>query len=659
MRLIRFLFALLLLALIASPVFADVSNAKYKTTIQISNNSTAANDVWVPFTLSSSDMIIGAMLNATATDAVMHDASGNDIVFMPGVATNPWIVTEEGIGANSQEFKYLFTSGATGGKIRYFPGTGGMTVSDNSNLEPSANFTIEQKGWVDTSSGSNKNLVSKEGVFKTYVSGTQNITSAIFDDIDWHNIQSGVISNDTWVEIAYSSRYVSQIRARLYNDYDTAETLNIYELEVWDNSTATWINPSSASDWTDSSNAADNNTGTAATYYANAYSWSANLTCTLPSTLSTKARIYKSSTGGNTVIDTYDYSSTPTASVTATGISTGLRRAVTSADSTNLTIAIYDGSDVLLGSNTVALSGASIPNNDKNWVFLQNNVMPYIDYIKLTIGGTLAGSWVWNYQPYNTATFETGTGAATGTPITLNLGLNTIAVTGSGTFAVEVPYALVAIAENSTATLTGSPVWCEGGGSLDIRLGSVITVVDTGNIKVTLYPALIDQSSGIKNSALPSFRTTSSNANVSASVYAVQCLTSSTGASTSNITAGWNMFSGVPPQPAELYGGTGSSFPGGTEIQGLETANRLPAGTFMYPFAFGTAILAGVFVFALTHNSRMGRKGSLLLMIGTIMFVLVIWVYSSGGVIPGWALIPLGLIFILLLMWRNPYNPTA
>jgi len=57
---------------------------------------------------------------------------------------------------------------------------GYITVADDPDLELSDNFTVEIKGWVDTSSpGYDKNLVYKELAFQTYISAVGNITAAI------------------------------------------------------------------------------------------------------------------------------------------------------------------------------------------------------------------------------------------------------------------------------------------------------------------------------------------------------------------------------------------------------------------------------------------------------------------------------------------------
>jgi len=127
-------------------------------------------------------LIAGQYLNATANNTVMRNSSGADVPFMPGYTdANLWSMWVPSIGANSYLTYILYTANSTGGLIRYFPGAGGMTTTDNASLELSDNFTIEQKGWVDTDAGADKNLVYKENAFKTFVSPTVsgNITASI------------------------------------------------------------------------------------------------------------------------------------------------------------------------------------------------------------------------------------------------------------------------------------------------------------------------------------------------------------------------------------------------------------------------------------------------------------------------------------------------
>lgn len=136
-------------------------------------------------------------------------------------------------------------------------------------------------------------------------------------------------------------------------------------------------------------------------------------------------------------------------------------------------------------------------------------------------------------------------------------------------------------------------------------------------------------------------------------------MSESTGPS-SNVTAeGWTMITGNITEPAGLYGGGGHNFPGGEQLEDLAETNYIPLEAILFPLAFGSALLAGLGVFALTHNAKVGVRGSLLVQAFVSLGILVFWYKMGGGVIPGWVLIPFGLEAILLLLWRNPYSPAT
>jgi hypothetical protein len=77
------------------------------------------------------------------------------------------------------------------------------------------------------------------------------------------------------------------------------------------------------------------------------------------------------------------------------------------------------------------------------------------------------------------ATLTNGSGTATGSPITLNLGANTVAITGAGSFTVVLPAGFSGVAASSTAAVTGNPVALVAG-------TQTINVVGIGNIIVTI-----------------------------------------------------------------------------------------------------------------------------------------------------------------------------
>jgi len=84
--------------------------------------------------------------------------------------------------------------------------------------------------------------------------------------------------------------------------------------------------------------------------------------------------------------------------VTATGITSGLRTVIISADTHDLVIEVYDENDVLIDSDTEALGGASVPPNANPYAWGQNDVAPYWTYIKMTTAIGAYDEKLW-YQP--------------------------------------------------------------------------------------------------------------------------------------------------------------------------------------------------------------------------------------------------------------------
>lgn len=183
----RLLIITLFLSMLISPIVAlasDISNAQYYGTIIVSNNSTATTNVATTANISTTNLIDGNYINAGANNTALRNASGADVPFMPGYTPdgNPWAMWVPTIGANSYLSYILYTANSTGGDLNFFPDDGGMTTPDDATLELGANFTIEQKGWVQTTFNDNysdRNLAHKGGAFKTWVSNTENIISGI------------------------------------------------------------------------------------------------------------------------------------------------------------------------------------------------------------------------------------------------------------------------------------------------------------------------------------------------------------------------------------------------------------------------------------------------------------------------------------------------
>lgn len=180
----RILIIALLLVFLAVPITAlasDISGALWYGLITISNNSTANTSVATTANISTENFIAGNFLNSYANNTVMRNSSGADVAFMPGFTdANLWCMWVPTIGADSYLTYILYTHNSTGGKIRYFPAAGGMETADSGTIELSYNFTVEQKGWVDTTA-INSTLINKEVAFRIYIGSSGNITADIFN----------------------------------------------------------------------------------------------------------------------------------------------------------------------------------------------------------------------------------------------------------------------------------------------------------------------------------------------------------------------------------------------------------------------------------------------------------------------------------------------
>lgn len=180
----------LALALLATPLVAiasDISDAQYYGIILVSNNATAATNVATTANISTDNLISGNYLNATATNAVVRNSSGADVAFMPGYTPDNglWCFWVPSIGTDSYLNYILYTANSTGGKYRYFPGDGGMTISDDASMEPSDNFSLGMTGWFNTSAtmvGENVTTKHETGVggIRIRVIAEGEVTSSIY-----------------------------------------------------------------------------------------------------------------------------------------------------------------------------------------------------------------------------------------------------------------------------------------------------------------------------------------------------------------------------------------------------------------------------------------------------------------------------------------------
>lgn len=234
---IRVFVIALLMSLIIAPVAAIasvISDAQYYGIITVSNNSTATTQVSTNCTIGTQNWIDAYFLNSTANNTVLRNSSGADVPFMPGYAGNDWIMWVPSIGADGQLNYILYTANSSGGEIRYFPSSSGMTTTDDASLELGSSFEIEQQGYIDTSFSADKNLVYKQSAFRTYISAATDITSEVSGFSAYYSSNSdGHISHsgDTYNTVRTAASGVIDAGSATFtvgqNYYSTQETQEV------------------------------------------------------------------------------------------------------------------------------------------------------------------------------------------------------------------------------------------------------------------------------------------------------------------------------------------------------------------------------------------------------------------------------------------------
>ena len=216
-----FVICLMLFLSFCSVILAsDTFDAIYTGVVRVTNNSTIATNVSVPFFASSADYIAGGYMTNSANNTAIVYSAGADAVYMPGFGdTNPWLIFVSTIGENSLQSNTLFMGGPTDmlGKIRYFPAIIGMNVTDSASLELGDNFTIAFSGFFNTDNGTDKNFAIKGADFKINISPIHsgNITASISEpSLSIQQLNSN----------GNASLYPTGVRAGFrYNDFPAAD----------------------------------------------------------------------------------------------------------------------------------------------------------------------------------------------------------------------------------------------------------------------------------------------------------------------------------------------------------------------------------------------------------------------------------------------------
>lgn len=183
---------------VACPVTAsDVSQAHYYAVATVTNVGPALPGASANFTLSSADLIGQDYIWANFSNTALRQPDGTDAYYMPafGNGTKWWVWVPAPAAASQGQYKlYVGGNGPMNGSIVYFPAAGGLTVADNSTLEPGSNFSIEVKGYLN-STVTNGFAISKAGALSVSTDNG-NVTASIFNLVTYSNIANATsVSN--------------------------------------------------------------------------------------------------------------------------------------------------------------------------------------------------------------------------------------------------------------------------------------------------------------------------------------------------------------------------------------------------------------------------------------------------------------------------------
>jgi len=460
----------MLIMVIASPVLAAV----YYASVQV-QESDGDSYTRLPIMVSLDNEYLADNNYILATGLDTRVITGSSVE-LPHLVVDDRLLFVSNINANNT-YNFKYTTGNT--PLTDMPVIVGydgyITVSDDADLEPGDDFEIEFDGYVDTSAGSDKNLVYKEDAFVCFVSDTEEISAGFIDgyypdaNVETSSVDgfayyldangqswatavadAGDAASDDDADEGVNGQPIGwgcdsvvneyDILSRGFFVFDTSEipddaviissTLYIYGSVAtnegsWDD---TAINIYSSAPATDTSIVAGDYDSLGVTAFCdtgididdwsttgyNAFVFNASGLAAISTDDVTKLGGRASydvsgvdpgwtATGEELTFGCYfadnagtdkDPKLVVTYGVQVSGVSSGEHTVKAYADGTDLGIIVDEGEAGEV-SDTILLSGASVPDNANDIIINQNNVMPYFDYLKWTVSDTLI-AW---YQP--------------------------------------------------------------------------------------------------------------------------------------------------------------------------------------------------------------------------------------------------------------------
>ena len=357
----------------------------YRAPLTISENGTAAYTMLpVIVNVDNSWMISNGFMSSTALDTRVETLGG---LVKPHLVADNKTLTAIVIPTASQTNLY-FTTGSTPLSSMYLiTGYGGsIAFADDPVLELGANFTIEAKGYIDTTAGATKWIIAKSngmfinvdsttngtlngviasGVPPTgFVDSTANWTSEAnaFDGNTVTAAASLVYGINVWtdyLELTRAATLISQVRV-----YTSAGLHNGMELDVFYG--GGWNNIYSA----------DPPEG----------QWVSASIGSVQSVTSVRIRLRRD-TADSRLFNELEYGAP--IGIAATGVTSGEHTIALTLTTTNLTMTV----DGVINANSMLVG--PVPDSVDIWSAFANNAMPYVEYLKITVGGNQV---LW-YQP--------------------------------------------------------------------------------------------------------------------------------------------------------------------------------------------------------------------------------------------------------------------
>jgi len=662
-----FAVSILLLALVAGTALAAWG---FAFPINVVDTSAAArNYVPVLTGITGESLVSSGYMTATGTDTNMQTGSTN----VPYMLSTTQIATVVPIlGAGSQAGLNLYTG--------YSPvqtdfsiitgSTGYVTTADAVPLEPGDDFDIEFSGYVDTSDDGEWNkLIYKKDAFVVYISADGEITAGIIDttttsSVDivpnavgaYTNITSVAGASTHWEAVDDPPDTPDDATTRVYTTsssqlkdaynlesltppcsieglasvavYFRAATTNASKVDRiqpflrlgTDETTGTAVKP------TDTNNVYITKSEVLTRPGGGDWAWSDFAALQVAIGLKTQDASSTISCTQAYVRVTYNSGNTFTKSVTATGVSSGVHTVKAYADGTYLGIIVDEGEAGEV-SDTIALGGASVTDNANDWVWVDNDVMPYATYIKMTVSDVE----LVHYQPTGMITATrlpdrdvNGGTADSGSTTTLVDAVLTQAddywidveleiVTTTDGLAPQGEIATVTDFDDGTDTLTFDALTAAigTGDTYELRNDGVITWGENSDMTVTM-------------GSVASYESTEAGGGEQDEIsYEVP---------SPNIPSGW------------FAGGTVDTLPFYENFLDVSTETGIPVKTMYVFMIFSVAMAMGFGTFIVFKP----------MIFGFVVTLVVLWVGSSMGIIPGWVIFSLIVVgFGIIYMRRN------